>query len=89
VSRRWVRLAEDLSAHPTASLPQACQGWAETKAAYRFLAREELDGRAILPPPGERPEERLRACPRVLCPPDSPALEFTTPPGIEGLGRLS
>ena len=33
VSRRLVRLAEDLSANPTASIPQACQGWAETKAA--------------------------------------------------------
>jgi hypothetical protein len=89
VSRRWVRLAEDWSANPTASLPPAGQGGAETKAAARFLAREELAGRAILTPPGERPEERRRAGPRVLCPQDRPELEFTPPPGIEGLGRLS
>ena len=68
VSRRLVRLAEDLSANPTASIPQACQGWAETKAAYRFFAREELDWRAILQPHWERTAERMRACPRVLCP---------------------
>src|SRR5512135_3204072 len=89
VSRRLVRLAEDLSARPTASIPQACQGWAETKAAYRFFAREELDWRAILQPHWERTEERMRAVPRVLCPQDSTELDFTTQPGIAGLGRLS
>jgi hypothetical protein len=89
VSRRLVRLAEDLSANPTASIPQACQGWAETKAAYRFFARAELDWRAILQPHWERTEERMRACPRVLCPQDSTDLDFTTQPGIQGLGRLS
>jgi len=89
VNRRLVRLAEDLSANPTASIPQACQGWAETKAAYRFFARKELDWRAILRPHWERTEERLRAYPRVLCPQDSSDLDFTTPPGIAGLGRLS
>jgi hypothetical protein len=97
VSRRLVRLAEDLSANPTASIPQACQGWAETKpvlskdegAAYRFFAREELDWRAILQPHWERTEERLRACPRVLCPQDSTERDFTPQPGIAGLGRLS
>jgi hypothetical protein len=89
VSRRLVRLAEDLSANPTASIPQACQGWAETKAAYRFFARKELDWRALLQPHWERTEERLRACSRVLCPQDSSDLDFTPPPGIAGVGRLS
>jgi hypothetical protein len=89
VNRRLVRLAEDLSANPTASIPQACQGWAETKAAYRFFAREELDWRAILQPHWERTEERMRACPRVLCPQDTTELDFTPQPGIAGLGRLS
>ena len=89
VNRRLVRLAEDLSANPTASIPQACQGWAETKAAYRFFARKELDWRAILQPHWERTEERMRACPRVLCPQDSTDLDFTTQPTIQGLGRLT
>jgi hypothetical protein len=52
------------------------------------LAREELDWRAILQPHWERTEERMRACPRGLCPQDSTGLDFTTPPGIQGLGRL-
>jgi hypothetical protein len=68
VSRRLVRLAEDLSASPTASIPQAWEARAETKAAYRFFGRDELDWRAILQPHWERTEGRMRACPRVLCP---------------------
>ena len=89
VNRRRVCLAEALSADPTASIPQACQGWAETQAAYRFFGREALDGRAILQPQWACTEARMRACPRVLCPQDATELDFTPPPGIAGLGRLS
>jgi hypothetical protein len=33
---RAVRLAERLADRPTASLPGACAGWAETQAAYQL-----------------------------------------------------
>jgi hypothetical protein len=82
VNQRLMRRAEDLSAHPTASLAQACQGWAEIQTAYRFFTREEWDGRAILQPPGERIEECPRACPRGLCPQESTQLDATPPPSI-------
>ena len=89
VSRRLVRLAEDVSANPTARIPQACQGWAETKAAYRFFSREELDWRAILQPHGSAPKSVC--APALGCSARKRAaeLDFTTQPGIEGLGRLS
>ena len=48
VSRCLVRRAEDRSADPTARIPQAGQGWAETQAADRLFARAALDWRAIL-----------------------------------------
>jgi hypothetical protein len=32
----WAQ-ADDLSAQPTGSIPLACGGWPETKAAYRLL----------------------------------------------------
>jgi hypothetical protein len=81
VSRRLVRLAEDLSANPTASIPQAWEARAETKAAYRCFARKELDWRAILQPHGERTEERMRACSRVLCAQASLGSGFHHPAG--------
>lgn len=39
-SRRAIHLIERLPEHPTASIPGACNGWAETQAAYRFLASD-------------------------------------------------
>lgn len=35
--RRAVRLVERLVERPTASIPGACKGWAETQAADRFF----------------------------------------------------
>jgi hypothetical protein len=50
LDKRAVLLAERLAEKPTASIPGACGGWAETQAAYRFLAQEERDWRDILAP---------------------------------------
>lgn len=37
LNKRLKRLVEDLSAAPEHSIPAACGGWDETKAAYRFF----------------------------------------------------
>lgn len=42
LNRRLVRVAERLSAQPSASIPVACGGWAETQAAYRLLVHEAV-----------------------------------------------
>ena len=38
LDRRAVLLAERLGQKPGASIPGACENWAETTAAYRFLS---------------------------------------------------
>ena len=50
LSRRLVKLATRLAESPSASIPQACRGWAEMRAAYRFLAQDKLDWQDILQP---------------------------------------
>lgn len=50
LNRRAVLPAERLAEKPTASIPSACGGWAETAVAYRFLPQDELDWRDILAP---------------------------------------
>ena len=40
---RAVLLAERLAAEPGESIPNACRGWAETQAAYRFLSNDKTD----------------------------------------------
>jgi hypothetical protein len=42
LDKRAVLLAERMAAKPLASIPQACGGWAETQAAYRFLAQDDI-----------------------------------------------
>ena len=44
LNRRAVLLAERLAQKPGASIPGACENWAETSAAYRFLRNEQVAG---------------------------------------------
>ena len=88
-TQRLIRLVDDLSAQPTGSIPLASGGWAETKAAYRLLDNDALDWREILEVHTGRTAERMQGCPFVLCIQDTTELDFTSQPGIVGLGRLS
>lgn len=54
-------LAERLSSKPTESIPNACMGWAETQAAYRFLSNPRTDWQALLEPHWANSLERMRA----------------------------
>lgn len=88
-TRRLIKLVDDLSAQPTGSIPLACGGWAETKAAYRLLDNPALDWREILTVHTNRTGERMRDQPVVLCLQDTTELDFSSQPGIAGLGRLN
>ncbi len=48
LGRRFKTLLADIGGAIGASLPLACQDWANTKAAYRFLANERVDESDIL-----------------------------------------
>lgn len=89
MKKRLIKLVDDLSSNPLASIPVACQGWAETKAAYRLLDNEAVDWHTVLSTHGERSESRMADHKRVLCLQDTTELDFTSQPGIAGLGRLS
>jgi hypothetical protein len=89
LTKRLIRLVDDLSAAPMKSIPLACGGLAETKAAYRLLDNDALDWRAILAAHGGPTEARMGREGRVLCIQDTTELDFTSQPGIAGLGRLS
>lgn len=88
-TQRLIKLVDDLSAQPTGSIPRACNGWAETKAAYRLLDNPATEWREILNVHTTRTVERMAGQPVVLCIQDTTELDFTTQPGIIGLGRLS
>ena len=88
-TRRLIQLVEALAAQPTASIPVASGGWAETKAAYRLLENAALEWREILEVHTARTVQRLQGQPVALGIQDTTELDFTSQPGIAGLGRLS
>lgn len=65
--RRAKGLLKRLAARPTASIPGACEDWAETIAAYRFLGNEEVEWTDMMQPHWERTAGRARQFPVVLC----------------------
>lgn len=88
LNKRAVLLAERLAEKPTASIPGACGGWAETQAAYRFLSQEDVGWQDILEPHWQCSLTRMRANRVVLCIQDTTELDFKGQT-ITGLGPLS
>lgn len=81
-------MMERFSANPTASIPDACDSWSETCAAYRFLGNGDVEWEAILSPHWARTAQRMRAQPVVLCIQDTTELDFNGQE-IDGLGPLN
>lgn len=80
---------DDLSTNIGASIPQCCDGWAATKAGYRFLDNPSVEWWSILSPHRDKTIERMRGYNRVLCIQDTTELDFTGHPSMQGLGRLN
>lgn len=87
-TQRLIKLVEDLSARPTGSIPVASGGWAETKAAYRLLDNPALAWREMLEVHTQCTAKRRQGQPVILCLQDTTDWDFTSQPGIAGLGRL-
>ena len=88
LNARAVLLAERLSSKPTESIPNACSGWAETQAAYRFLSNTKTDWQAVLQPHWRCTEQRMQGHEVVLNIQDTTELDFNGRQAA-GLGPLS
>lgn len=88
LNNRLIKTVERFADKPTASIPGACNGWAETQGAYRLLSQEGLGWEDILTPHFACTEERAKQHPVVLCLQDTTELDFNGQ-GIDGLGPLS
>lgn len=86
--RRAKELLKRFAAKPTASIPAACDGWAETMGAYRFLGNEEVEWRDMMQPHWDRTAGRMHPFPVVLCLADTTELDFNGQE-MEGAGPLS
>jgi hypothetical protein len=88
-NRRARRLLERLGEKPTVSIPAACNGWRETRAAYRLFDTARVTTEAVLAPHIGATVERMRAHPRVLCIQDTSEIDYTGKPSMQGLGPLN
>ena len=66
-----------------------CADHAEVKAAYRLLDNAGLDWRTVLEVHRIPTAARMAREGRVLCIQDATEPDFTSQPGIAGLGRLT
>ena len=88
LNKRARTLMDTFAAKPTASIPEACDSWSETCAAYRFLSNPDVTWEGILAPHWARTQGRMSAHAVVLCIQDTTELDFNGQE-IAGLGPLS
>ena len=87
-TRRVHHLVDGLVARPQASLPDACQTWAASKAAYRLLDNPAVTPEAIQAAHVDATVARLAGQARVLVMQDTTSLDYSQHPVTQGLGPL-
>jgi hypothetical protein len=88
LSKRLVELARDFYARPQASIPQACDSRARTKAAYRWLSHPMIHIQAVLQPHYEATTRRISEQSVVLAVQDTTSFNYSAHVATEGLGPI-
>ena len=78
LNKRFSHLVSRLGEKPSQSIPGACQGWAETHAAYRFFDNEKVSFGKVLSSHSQTSLERIKNCQVVLLPQDTTEAIYTT-----------
>lgn len=89
LDQRLLAVLSQLSERPAASIPQACGGFAEMTAAYRFFDNEKAEFDAILRPHAAATTKRLAAQPTAILVQDTTEIDLTRERPVAGAGRLS
>lgn len=89
LNRRAVKVLEALGNHPTASIPGACGGYAETAGAYRLIENPKVTLEGVLDPHVAATRRRLAEQPTVIVPQDTTEIDLTRPEQqVVGAGPL-
>ena len=89
LNARLTELLSDLGDQPAASIPAACGGYAEMRAAYRFFDNPKVTFAKILEPHFAATQQRLAAQPVALLVQDTTEGDVTRPhQQVEGAGPL-
>lgn len=85
---RCLKLADELGQQPTAPINQACEDWADSKAAYRFFDNSAVTPEGILDPHHQRTIERMKGQRVVLAIQDTTFFNYSHHPKTQGLGDI-
>jgi len=89
LNKRFWELVDCLGKHPTASIPAACGGAAETTAAYRWFDNEKVTFDKVLQPHIDATRQRIALQKLVLLVQDTTEVDLTRPEQqVEGAGPL-
>ena len=89
LNKRLTAVLAQLSAHPTASIPAACGGNSELRAAYRLFNNAKAAFDSVLAPHIESTEGRVAAQQTVITATDTTELDLTRPEEqVEDAGPL-
>lgn len=89
LNRRAVKVLEALASHPTASVPAACGGYAETAAAYRLIENPQVTMQGLLEPHIAATRRRLAEQATAIVPGDTTEIDLTRPEQqVVGAGPL-
>lgn len=89
LNRRCQELAIALGQQPQVPINQACEDWADTKAAYRFFGNtKKVSPAGIWAPHQQRTVERMSQYGLVLAVQDTVFFNYTHHPHTEGLGEI-
>jgi hypothetical protein len=88
LNSRCIDLAAQLAMQPNGPINQACEDWADTKAAYRFFDNDKTTPERIRAPHHQRTVERMAQHNQVLAVQDTCFLNYTHHPQTKGLGAI-
>ena len=79
LNERLLMVLDQLASHPTASIPAACGGYAETVAAYRLFDNEKATFAKVLAPHIDATRRRIAGQSVVLLAQDTTEIDLTRP----------
>jgi len=88
LEQRCQTIAKALAEHPNVPINQACEDWADTKAAYRFFANKKVEPAKCTAPHRQRTIERMKTHALVLALQDTTFFNYTHHPKTQELGEI-
>ena len=89
LSNRLIAITDCLSSMPESPINQACNSWAEAKAAYRFFQNEDVNEKDILATHVRRTADRAIEQKIILSIQDTSYFSYTDHKKTTGLGIIS